>query len=80
MAMSYGEMQKFRRAEKFETIEGKFSVRDVHYICNNRLYFRDMPSIDMKRVNKRDLQRALRAEIDYYRKLLSEAENYSEVE
>lgn len=80
MSMTYGEMQKFRRDEQFETVNGKFSVRSVHYICNNRLYFRDMPSINMNRVNKRDLQRALKSEIDYYRKLLTELENYSEVE
>lgn len=80
MAMSYGEMKTYLRAEKFETDEGKFSVRQIQYVGNNRLYFRDMPSMSMKHINKRDLQRALKVEIDYYRKLLTEVENYSEVE
>ena len=58
MAMSYGEMKTFLRAEMFETDEGKFSVRQIQYMGNSRVYFRDMSSMSMKRINKRDLQRA----------------------
>jgi hypothetical protein len=79
MSMSYGEMKTYLRAEKFETNDGKFSVRQIQYVGNSRIYFRDMPSMDMKRINKRDLQRALKAEIDYYKRLLTDIENYSEV-
>lgn len=80
MAMSYGEMKTYLRAEKFETDVGKFSVREIQYLGNNRVYFRNMPSMSMKRINRRDLQRALKAEIDYYKRLLTDVENYSEVE
>lgn len=80
MSMSYGEMKTYLRAEMFETDEGKFSVRQIQYLGNSRVYFRSMPSMSMKHINKRDLQRALRAEIDYYKRLLTDVENYSEVE
>lgn len=80
MPMSYGEMKTYLRAEMFETIEGKFSVRQIQYLGNSRVYFRDMNSMSLKRINKRDLQRALKAEIDYYKRLLTDVENYSEVE
>lgn len=80
MSMSYGEIKAHQRAEMFETDSGKFSVRQIMYMANNRLYFNSMPSMNMKRINKRDLQRALKAEIDYYKRLLTDIENYSEVD